>query len=165
MKSVRSQTAIAALLAPIYGRRPLFLSLVAAVVMTAGCNSFPATPPLGQVKGKVTLDGSPAPNIAVVFEPADGRSSTGMTDKDGNYTLDFDTSHKGAMIGMHKVRMTKNIDADPAALAASGGAPQPGSPPQGPPRPFPARYNDQTILEADVKAGDNEFNFELTSNP
>jgi len=101
------------------------------------------------------MDGAPAAGMSVVFEPENGRSSSGFTDKDGMYTLEFDTSHKGAMIGKHKVHMTKNIDADPAALAAA----------KGPPQPIPVRYNDKTILAADVKSGQNEFNFELTSTP
>jgi hypothetical protein len=134
-------------------RRAVIVSVVVAMAGMAGCNSGPVAPPLGQVKGKVTLDGKPAAGMSVIFEPTDGRSSTGLTDKDGLYTLDFGPGHKGAMLGKHKVRMTKNIDADPAALAAA----------KGPPQPIPVRYNDKTTLEADVKSGENEFNFDLTS--
>jgi hypothetical protein len=136
-------------------RRLMFLAVVLAITLSAGCSSGPVAPALGLVKGKVTMDGGPAAGMSVIFEPENGRSSTGLTDKDGNYTLDFDPTHKGAMVGKHKVRMTKNIDADPVALMAA----------KGPPQPIPVRYNDKTTLEAEVKAGDNVLNFELTSAP
>jgi hypothetical protein len=136
-------------------RRLTLLAAVLAIIQFAGCNSGPVPPPLGLVKGKVTMDGAPAAGMSVIFEPENGRASTGLTDKDGNYTLDFDSAHHGAMIGKHKVRMTKNIDADPVALMSA----------KGPPQPIPVRYNDKTTLEAEVKAGENVLNFDLTSAP
>jgi hypothetical protein len=127
------------------------------VAMTAGCGGGPAAPPLGTVTGTITLDGEPVEGMSVIFTPSDSRSSTGMTDKDGNYDLDFDNTHKGAAIGMHKVHIALRLEADPAMLAAGGAA--------GPPKKIPTRYNDQTTLERDVKAGENTFDFELTSGP
>ena len=135
--------------------------MIALLAAAVGCDSGPAAPPLGTVKGKVTLDGKPAVGMAVIFTPDSTRSSTGLTDNAGNYTLEFDKGHKGAAIGKHKVQVTQRLEADPAKLAAAGAAAGGG----GPPTMIPARYNDKSILEADVKAGENTFDFELTSAP
>ena len=140
----------------LHGWRVLRLAALAgAGAIMAGCNSGPVTPPLGAVEGNVTLDGKPADGVIVVFMPDQGRSSSGMTDQDGNYSLDFDSQHKGAVAGKHKVRMTKNPNANLETM----------DPTAGPPMPIPVRYNDQTILEAQVKEGENTFNFELTTAP
>src|SRR6266852_2932215 len=81
---------------------------ITAVVIMAGCSSGPIAPPLGMVKGKVTLDGKPIEGLVVLFMPENGRSSSGMTDKEGNYSLEFDQQHPGAASGQHKVRMMQN---------------------------------------------------------
>ncbi len=133
--------------------RPALLVLAALATGLAGCGSGSALPSLGQVKGKVTLDGGPAQGVVVIFMPDAGRMSTGITDQNGEYVLEFDPGHQGAMLGKHKVRMTKNAEAELMN----------GDFKAGPPQPIPARYNDETILDADVKAGENTFNFELTS--
>lgn len=127
------------------------------VLTTAGCGSgLPAPPPLAAVEGTVTLDKQPLPGAVVLFEPENGRNSIGMTDDQGVYRLEFDAAHKGALIGKHKVRLTKR--AREADLMAPGAA-------KGPPKPIPSRYNDKTTLEAVVKAGEkNKINFDLTSN-
>lgn len=129
------------------------LAVLGAALALPGCGSATPPPSLGQVKGKVMLDGGPAPGVVVIFMPDTGRMSTGITDQNGDYVLEFDPGHQGAMLGKHKVRMTKNME----ALLMNGDFQA------GPPQPIPARYNDETILEADVKAGENTCNFELTS--
>ena len=133
--------------------------LIALLAAAIGCDSGPAPPPLGTVTGNVTLDGKPAEGMAVIFTPDSTRSSTGLTDKDGNYSLEFDKDHKGAAVGKHKVQITQRLEADPAKLAAS--RPEPGAAP----RMIPARYNDKSTLEREVKPGANTFDFDLTSEP
>ena len=130
---------------------------LAALAIISGCSSGDktVTPPLGKVKGKLTLDSKPAAELAVLFQPQTGRSSTGMTDRQGVYTLSFDAKHLGAVIGKHQVQITFDIN---KALAAGTVDASKGQPQQ-----LPARYNTKTILEADVEAGDNEFNFDLTA--
>jgi hypothetical protein len=124
--------------------------LMAAI--NAGCGpSSPEAPPLGTVKGKVTVDGKPAAGLGIVFMPETGRSSTALTDKNGLYTLSFDDTHKGAVVGKHKVRITR----DPENDMAEGRPPQPQLPPH---------YNVETTLEKEVVTGENTLDFELTSS-
>ncbi len=68
-----------------------------------------------------------------------------MTDAQGRYELIYIRNDKGAKVGAHRVQITtSNANA-------------------GKPELLPPRYNAQTTLSADVKAGDNEMNFALTS--
>ena len=128
------------------------LLIVPIAAASAGCGSSgPDAPPLGTVKGKVTIDGKPAAGLGIIFMPAAGRSSTGLTDKDGVYSLSFDETHQGAVVGKHKVRITR----DPENDMAEGRPPQPQLPPH---------YNVETTLEKDVVKGDNTLDFELTSS-
>jgi hypothetical protein len=104
-------------------------------------------PPLGGVHGTVTLDGQPLAGAIVTFEPVGpGRGSIAMTDAQGRYELIYIRNDKGAKVGAHRVQITtSNANA-------------------GKPELLPPRYNAQTTLSADVKAGDNEINFALASN-
>ena len=133
-------------------RAMAFALSAAALNSFAGCSSGPAAPPLGAVEGKVTLDGSPAEGLAVVFMPETGRSSTGVTDKEGKYVLEFDPQHRGATVGQHKIRITRDVE---AGLAAG----------KGDVSQLPPRYNTETTLEATIKSGENVKDFELTSSP
>jgi len=79
----------------------LLLSLVLPVI---GCTGGGDGPPLGSVSGKVTFEGAPAQNVTVSFNPVEGgRGSTGTTDSDGNYTLVYSSTSKGAELGKHNV--------------------------------------------------------------
>ncbi len=103
-------------------------------------------PPLGGVHGTVTLDGQPLAGAIVTFEPLEaGRGSIAMTDAQGRYELIYIRNDKGAKVGAHRVQITtSNANA-------------------GKPELVPPKYNVQTTLSADVKPGDNEINFALTS--
>lgn len=82
----------------------------------------------------------------VVFQPEGrGRDSTGFTDGDGNYTLNYIRDAQGAAVGWHSVRITA------------------GDPVTGKPEPVPARYNVKSELRKEVKAGDNKIDFDLSS--
>lgn len=120
----------------------------------AGCGSD--TPDLGTVSGVVTLDGKPLENAAVYFEPDEGRTSHGVTDKEGRYELVFSEGHPGAILGPHTVRIRR--EPTPEELIKQGTDPQA---PQ--PQPLPARYDGQSTLKATVKAGTNTFDFPLES--
>jgi hypothetical protein len=117
------------------------------VFTTLGCGS--SGPPLGYVEGKVTLNGQPLPHARVTFQPqATGSSpSTGITDENGHYELQFSLEEKGAMIDTHQVRIS--------TFAQSND----GKPPL--PEKVPAEYNDATTLECEVKSGKNTHDFEL----
>ena len=133
-----------------FGLRPMARKawLAAAVVcllLLVGC-SRSDRPPLGMVSGTVTLDGKPLADARLIFEPAEGgRASTGSTDREGKYELIYIRKDKGAKVGTHLVRISiANPDADNVEL-------------------LPARYNTQSVLEAEVKQGDNTIDFPLTS--
>ena len=62
---------------------------------------------LGQVTGKVTLDGKPVPNAFITFEPQfGGRPAMAKSDESGAYELQFNQSNSGALIGEHHVRIS-----------------------------------------------------------
>ena len=56
-----------------------------------GCGGGVADQPeLAAVSGQVTLDGQPLPNVILTFKPVgEGRSSSGVSDEDGNYSLQY----------------------------------------------------------------------------
>ena len=125
----------------------LFL-LAAAAVCLCGCG---ARNDLAAVQGKVTLDGQPLPDAFVVFAPTThGTTSYGRTDAGGNYEMMFTDNEKGAWIGENLVRISTGD-------LGRGGGP-------GPKERVPIVYNEATTLKADVKRGNNAFNFDLKSN-
>ena len=69
------------------------------LVSSLGCG--PSIPPIAEVSGVVTIDGDPLPHAKVLFFPLhkglDGNyMASGVTDKEGNYTL----THKGSVPGV-----------------------------------------------------------------
>lgn len=129
------------------------LTVVALFTCVAGCGggAVDDQPDLGQVKGTVTMNGSPLADVEVVFHPEKGRPSSGKTDSSGNYELSYVGDEKGAKIGSHKVRITTPQEE----------APEEGEATKKTEEKIPAEYNTKTTLTADVKAGDNVFDFEL----
>lgn len=120
----------------------LVLILLASVSLSGCKNDAPAN-----VTGKVTLDEQPLPNVEVTFYPADNsRSSVGVTDEKGEYSLRFTPSAVGAVVGEHKVVIAKGSSDDAAR-----------------PEPIPARYNKNTELKATLKAGKQTVDFQLTT--
>lgn len=120
--------------------------LAATLVATAGCGQGEPPPlELGTVSGTVTLDGSPLPRAVVTFTPSveGGRTSIGVTDAAGRYTLAYTQESKGANIGVHDVRIS---------TAALDGSPN---------ERVPSKFNSQTTLSADVRSGENVFDFAL----
>jgi hypothetical protein len=98
------------------------------------------------VKGRISLDGRPLEMVDIVFQPNNGDPpSTSRTNADGNYEMMYKRGIMGARVGEHTVRIgyTSNIVANPPKI--------------------PARYNTASELRAEVKPGQNEFNFDLKS--
>jgi hypothetical protein len=122
---------------------PLVL-LIAAT--TVGCGGGPE---LGTVTGTVTLDGRPVPNAFVVFTPkGPGRPSQTKTDAEGRYSLKFNASQEGALIGTHIVTVsTADITDDGQNIKEI----------------IPAAYNRQGSIEAVVQSGVNVIDLELKS--
>ena len=93
----------------------LLLVLIALPLCLAGCSGRPQ---LGQVSGRVTMDGEPLGEIEVKFmpDPAEGNSgrySVGTTDANGYYTLTyFDESRKpGVSTGVNRIVLRDLISA------------------------------------------------------
>ncbi len=117
-----------------------------AIAGVCGCGGGDR-PPLGTVHGKITLDGKPLPRASVGFTPkGGGHESTGLTDDAGDYELKYIRDVKGAKVGAHTVSVSTVHDR------------------AGTTETVPPRYNVKSTLQADVAAGDNVLNFDLTTN-
>jgi hypothetical protein len=120
------------------------VGLILLLAALAGCSRSSA-PAVAPVHGRLTLDGQPLPNTSVVFSASGMSTSGGRTDKDGNYELIFKRGVMGAPIGTSRVTILEDTQVTHH------------------PQRVPARYNEKSNLEREVKAGDNEFNFDLTT--
>jgi hypothetical protein len=127
---------------------------VQAVLLAAvwGCNNGD-TPPLGQVSGKVTLDGKPIEGAFLQFEPVDNGLPTafGRTDKEGRYELWYSRGNRGASLGAALVRIRAFQDSNPDTGEKAR------------PEVIPAKYNVRTDLKVDVTRGSQTHDFELKS--
>lgn len=115
------------------------------VVTTTGCSSGD----FGTVTGKVTADGNPLPNAMVTFFPQpDGRTSSGLTDENGEYELTYSRQQQGALKGEHMVRITTAIaEGEYGDKIAE--------------EKIPAKYNLSSELTKEVKGGRNVIDFDL----
>lgn len=121
----------------------------------AGCGA--KTPDnVGQVSGKVTLEGQPLPDALVTFAPVKpgGSTAAGKTDAGGNYQLHYSSGVEGAEIGENRVAISTYDE---------------GSPDIEPPRPkvpekVPLKYNIRSELVRDVKQDANTFDFDLKTD-
>ncbi len=110
----------------------------------AGCSGASDRPPLGTVKGTVTLDGKPWPNVMVLFKPDEGRAASGLTNANGEYELEYLYKVKGCKVGPNTVSFMYETGAE-------------GGP------PIPEKYGGKSQLKEEVMEGDNVFDFDLTS--
>lgn len=124
------------------------MTLIFPLFFLSGCSTPPSdAPALASVSGTVMLDGAPLADAMIIFEPQEnGAASTGATDAQGHYALIYSASKKGAVPGVHVVRISK--------LTSEMGEEM-----------LPAMYNVQSTLQETVKAGDNEIDFKLVSKP
>jgi hypothetical protein len=129
------------------------------LVLVVGCRNEPYK--VAHVSGRVTLDGQPVPNAAIVFSPVatkdnnePGPDSGARTDADGRFTLTLTgTSRAGAVVGKHKVRITLIQDSN-----SSDDLPKQY-------KKLPGKFSGKnTILEFDVPAsGTSAADFKLNS--
>ncbi len=127
------------------GSRRFFGAMIVLICMAVvGCSQGDR-PPLGTVKGVVTLDGKPLANAAVRFLPVvPVRASMSMTDAEGRYELVYIRDIMGAAVGEHRVEITTEAAGAAEKLAA--------------------KYHSATTLTAKVEPGVNEINFDLTTD-
>jgi hypothetical protein len=112
---------------------------------------------LVQVGGKVTLDGSPAAGLRVVFENPETRThSHGITNASGEYRLSFDSNQMGCTPGRKIVRINRGGGAEEDDSKKSDD-----DAPAGP--PIPARYNRKSELTVTVAPESATHDFAITS--
>jgi hypothetical protein len=117
------------------------------VLPLVGCGGTDI-PEVGEVSGTVTIDGKPTSGILVSFIPTGGgRPSSGVTNDEGYYELQYSPNAMGALLGTHKVSIVApeestvdNPGERSAPLVAKSAIPQ--------------KYLDMK-KEVEVKAGDN----------
>ncbi len=76
------------------------LSLICVVVIMAVVKTDWS---LGEVSGRVTLDGKPVRGITLIMQPDEGRPSQGTTDANGNYVMHYTLDKDGVRIGKANV--------------------------------------------------------------
>jgi hypothetical protein len=130
---------------------------VVAAGLLVGCGGSGDQPDLGSVSGTVTMDDKPLPNVWVMFMPDTGRTALARTDENGEYEMMYLEGTPGANLGNHKVSITTYSEDEAQEMAFNTGKPVK--------EPIPARYNSKTTLTAEVKEGDNDIDFPLTSAP
>ena len=125
------------------GTRYSKVVLTLLLIACAGCGA--ANREVAPVHGRVTLDGQPLPWAGVLFESPGRSPSGGNTDENGNYELIYKRGVMGGSIGSNRVSIHQDTRRVPG------------------PQRFPARYNQETELEREVKPGDNVIDFELVT--
>ena len=111
----------------------------------AGCGKNGSD--IAPVTGRITLDGKPLEKADILFQPDGSKPpSSARTDADGRYVLAYKRGVMGGTVGSNTVQITISSDVvtDPPNI--------------------PARYNAESELTKEVKAGPNEFNFDLTTS-
>jgi hypothetical protein len=130
------------------------------LIAVVGCGPSGKTVP---ISGVVTLNGKPAEEVAVTFQPVPpdganvpGPSAFGVTGADGRYTLKLmGQDIKGATVGKNIVRFSAWVPTDPNV----------DGPPKAKPKTnVPSRYWSDAKIEFDVPSkGTTSANFDLKS--
>ncbi len=126
-----------------------WLHLSACILLLTACGTESN---MGDVTGTVSVDGQPAERGSVSFAPLSGAGSTsGAEISNGKYSAKVSLGKNKVEIRVPKVvgkqRLYDTPDSPVQELLEEV---------------LPAKYNDQTVLELDVKRGKNEKNWELT---
>jgi hypothetical protein len=108
--------------------RACLIVVVTGLLSLPGCGQVSMAP----VTGKVTCNGKPVANAAIVFSPVpkkdgdreSGKPATGYTDADGKYTLSTFKNYDGAMVGQHRVTVSLE-DTNPAPTQRKNELPTP----------------------------------------
>jgi hypothetical protein len=90
---------------PFLMRKPFTVTLLLCLILMTGCGKPQF--PLGQVRGRLTLDGQPVVNAEIWFRPvAGGRPSFGESDQAGYYSMRYNARRMGALPGEHIVTLS-----------------------------------------------------------
>ena len=129
----------------------LLIALIAVVGTCSGCRP---DSPVGQVRGKVLLNGKPLVTGAVITLPGSGRGAKGVI-VNGEFVLSTFGANDGALVGTHKVAIVAN-----EATRGSGPEAQAGK------LLVPERYTNPETSDLTIEVtahGPNEPLLELTS--
>jgi hypothetical protein len=129
------------------------LVLIALAIAAVGCGKSDGKVP---IRGSVTLNGEPLEQGRIEMIPSDGKgTTTGADILDGDFQLRSDPGPKTVQITAQKiVGREKNYPNDPNSPEHDVIE-----------QLVPARYNTQTELKCDIKAGKNdELSFSLESD-
>jgi hypothetical protein len=127
---------------PKYWRLCFWLLLLG--LLFGGCRK--SGPELAPVSGRVTLAGKPLEKADVVFQPDSGKPpASGRTDAEGRYELAYKRGVMGGPVGQNlvQIRVSRELVRNPPRIAA--------------------RFNSKSELHREVKAGQNEFDFDVTT--
>lgn len=133
------------------------ISILSLVVSGCGVSDQPQ---LGLVTGTVMLDNQPVAGVSVTFQPDSGRPATGKTDENGDFQLTYMRDIPGCKVGHCRVEIGYGEGENEGVEMEGDDVVQ--TPDSGK-KTIPARYNTETELEADVKPGENQFDFDLRS--
>jgi hypothetical protein len=90
--------------------------LLAAAIVCLSCTRN--GPQVVAIEGAVLHEGKPLPDLMIYFQPASGRPSWAISDKNGHFVLDYDPDYDGAIVGNHTVWVLENPNASDPLLAA-----------------------------------------------
>jgi hypothetical protein len=144
-------------------RRIGLAGLAVALVALGGCSGGGRK--VVPVSGVVKVNGQPAANLVVSFQPIGGeseenpgRGSSAVTNAEGRYALVYDGEKPGAMTGKHRVRIFPQV-------TGGTGKGEAGSGDTGPVKVaawIPAEWNDLSKVDFDVpEKGTDQANFDI----
>ena len=130
---------------------------VCVLVTAAGCGDG-----LGQVRGRLTIDGKPAPaGLILEFQPQSngGPPSYGRTDGNGGFEVWQSGNKKGLVAGPCLVRITM-----PPVDTSSPGRPTPLAD-ELRTLVIPERYNSASNVTLDIKKGPQDIDIDVVTKP
>ncbi len=129
----------------------LVMTVLILILISSGCGR--TDPNKGAVSGSVTLDGEPLDHAQIVFrDPQGQQASAGGKIVKGEYELETPVAAMRVEITAYREIPGKFDNSNPTGPVPLAE------------QVLPARYNRASELTADVKAGANEFNFQLKSD-
>ena len=136
--------------------------LLIGVVAVAGCGGGAGKRPVAKVSGKVTFNGQAVTSGTVSLFPVNaakvteaGKHGICVIQSDGSFKASTYGEFDGAIIGKHRVSYSPPSVETP--VAPEGGHAQ-----APPPSPYEGLV--PSVIEVEVKAGDNSINIELTKS-
>lgn len=134
--------------------RRAVLVAVGLSLLLAGCSAR-SDVTLAPVSGRITLDGKPLSRAQIVFAPLGTRGGPAfaVSDRLGNYELQYTHEKKGAVVGKCQVRIKTAL-----RLPDDEGEEFPTEP-----EVVPAMYNSESKLEVEVVPDGGPYDFALRS--